>query len=164
MCWPHRISLHTLCGLAAVVTHHIVGLWRVFGLKSCRQRVVLMVWREDAWTLDGFRESRRARGSKIEAGAVGAWATSPLARSANWQACPNTNTRSHFDDLMHLRDSSRQQDQASRTLTHFNSPQLQLLLRCAACCAKSMTATMLTVKLYPSPPQRPTSEASNTTN
>lgn len=118
MCWPHRISLHTLCELAAAVTHHIVGLWRVFGLKSCRQRVVLMVWREDAWTLDGFRESRRARGSKIEAGAVGAWATSPLARSANWQACPNANINSLLDDWMHLRDPSRQQSHASRTLIH----------------------------------------------
>jgi hypothetical protein len=130
VCWPHRISLHTLCGLAAVVTHHIVGLWRVFGLKSCRQRVVLMVWREDAWTLDGFRESRRARGSKIEAGAVGAWATSPLARSANWQACPNTNINSLLDDWMHLRDPSRQQSHAFRT---FDS--LQTQCNCSCFCA-----------------------------
>ena len=46
VCRPHRISLRAPGGVAAVVTHHIVGLWGGFGLKNCRQRgAVDMVWR-----------------------------------------------------------------------------------------------------------------------
>src|SRR5690349_23547215 len=46
VCRPHRISLRAPGSVAAVVTHHIVGLWGGFGLKNCRQRgAVDMVWR-----------------------------------------------------------------------------------------------------------------------
>lgn len=133
MCRPHNISHRSLCGLAAAVTHHFVGLWRVFGLKSCRQRVLLMVWREDAWTLDGFRES--GRGSWIST--VDASQTVGLARfsrtkpSVRSLSCCLPEHQTPFDWLLALCsfENFLGSKGASKTVSHF-----QWRCNCRCCC------------------------------
>lgn len=91
-----------------------------FGLKGCRQRVQLMVWREDAWTLDGFRGREgacRFQPSQPAVGLAKSLHANSLAPSLIRRA-RNTNMNSLLDDWAHLRDYSRQQNGVSRTLTH----------------------------------------------
>lgn len=147
MCRPHNLSCHTFCGLAAAVTHHFVGLWRVFGLKSCRQRVLLMVWREDAWTLDGFRESRRGTWiSTVDASQTVGLArfsrTKSSVRSLSCSFPEHQNTFLLAFEWLRTSRFCQAAGESSRTKSH-NESQRNCGCRCvdAASCARSMTAS-----------------------
>jgi hypothetical protein len=147
VCRPHNLSHHTFCGLAAAATHHFVGLWRVFGLKSCRQRVLLMVWREDAWTLDGFRESRRGTWiSTVDASQTVGLArfsrTKESVRSLSCSFPEHQNTFSLAFDWLRPSRLFQAAEDPSRTRSQSQS-QRNCSCRCvvAARCARSMTAS-----------------------